>query len=102
MSVYERIKRHQYPYRPLKKDPSEGRQEGQGEASGMRRWFMSRRMQSAGIRMARDLAWRCETMSPGQFADEWRALTIAVPGRVRSRMLAAFLEESNLVGRAGG
>jgi hypothetical protein len=68
----------------------------------MRRWFMSRRMQAVGIRLARDLAWRCGAMDPDQIADEWRALTIAVPWRVRKRMLVAFIEESNLVGRAGG
>jgi hypothetical protein len=68
----------------------------------MRRWFMSRRMQAVGIRLARDLAWRCGELSTDQMRNEWRALTIAVPRRVQKRMLAAFLDESDLLDRAGG
>jgi hypothetical protein len=68
----------------------------------MRRRFMSRRMQAVGIRMARDLAWRRAAMTDDEIGREWRAMTIAVPGRVQMRMLAAYMEESDLVTRAGG
>ena len=64
---------------------------------------MSRRMQAVGVRMARDLAWRCgELSTPAEMRAEWSALVIAVPRRVQKRMLDAFLDEMDLIRRAGG
>ena len=61
---------------------------------------MPRHMQQVFVRLARDLAWRCDPMTEGEFAVEWLSITIAVPRRVKKRMLAAFAEERDMLNRA--